>query len=571
MFLAPIQLYGLGVPYQPLAPKLTVCSETTATESVQKPKKIRTNYTQTQIEEFEKVFMQNRYPSHEMIEKLSETLNIPVGKMKTWFQNKRSRQRKAKKNNICSETDTGLSSDCQGQGSTVVSEWDSEEGLGTQQQTPVHQSDSGRGIHPWSTAPPTHTPTTNQACMNYGSQTVYSILYHRPLMTPRVLKSPWPPADDVFPQPPSRDSSFGSQQAVEQHENVQMARPAPPGYTSKQATNQPYMHQYGTAWPYNQGSMWSPSYNQGNINTSRPLSWSQTGGYDSYKDAYVNINSYSKDRNTQIPGDNAMFTVFVDKNRIPALSDDNFNPMYDFLFNGGQIQFSSYHMQLNTNATQRQQNYGSLDNNFNPHVFMSQYHNGNSAFASQPQYNDTMEQQYRVPTTYCNQTAPPTEPYRNTSSIQSWQCTQGRNVRFWNTCHCMPGTQPHHVDILRNSIDENPAATFINEMADCHSMLNPGYRHYIRPETEGETNMVQTPTDYILGNIARSGDNDIGSLSSSQDADTDSLESFESGHSIEQIDMTASIFSELGPYSPLSPESFRGDTPHPDLWSMDWK
>ncbi|XP_041349580.1 homeobox protein vex1-like [Gigantopelta aegis] len=57
-------------------------------------KKRRTNYTARQVQALEKVFQENPYPDSEVMEALSHDINIPEKKLKNWFQNKRTRNKK---------------------------------------------------------------------------------------------------------------------------------------------------------------------------------------------------------------------------------------------------------------------------------------------------------------------------------------------------------------------------------------------------------------------------------------------------------------------------------------------
>ncbi|XP_067685355.1 uncharacterized protein [Haliotis asinina] len=53
----------------------------------------RTCYTQIQVRAMEKTFSESKYPDYEVFEELSLKLDIPVKKIKVWFQNKRARSK----------------------------------------------------------------------------------------------------------------------------------------------------------------------------------------------------------------------------------------------------------------------------------------------------------------------------------------------------------------------------------------------------------------------------------------------------------------------------------------------
>ncbi|CAG2194840.1 unnamed protein product [Mytilus edulis] len=57
-------------------------------------KKVRTNYSPSQVQALEKIFHENPYPEPETMEMLASDLNIPEAKIKVWFQNKRARWRR---------------------------------------------------------------------------------------------------------------------------------------------------------------------------------------------------------------------------------------------------------------------------------------------------------------------------------------------------------------------------------------------------------------------------------------------------------------------------------------------
>ncbi|XP_048252666.1 paired mesoderm homeobox protein 2-like [Haliotis rufescens] len=54
---------------------------------------VRTSYSQRQVRVMEKAFSESRYPDYEVFETMSAELDIPVKKLKVWFQNKRARSR----------------------------------------------------------------------------------------------------------------------------------------------------------------------------------------------------------------------------------------------------------------------------------------------------------------------------------------------------------------------------------------------------------------------------------------------------------------------------------------------
>ncbi|KAK3102649.1 hypothetical protein FSP39_012848 [Pinctada imbricata] len=62
-------------------------------------KKARTNYSPSQVQALERVFHENPYPDSEKMEALSLELDIPEGKIKVWFQNKRARWRRRAQDN----------------------------------------------------------------------------------------------------------------------------------------------------------------------------------------------------------------------------------------------------------------------------------------------------------------------------------------------------------------------------------------------------------------------------------------------------------------------------------------
>lgn len=59
-----------------------------------KQKRNRTNYTNRQIQELERMFLGNQYPDHGALELLCRDLGIPETRLKIWFQNKRAKSRR---------------------------------------------------------------------------------------------------------------------------------------------------------------------------------------------------------------------------------------------------------------------------------------------------------------------------------------------------------------------------------------------------------------------------------------------------------------------------------------------
>ncbi|XP_048252670.1 homeobox protein vent1-like [Haliotis rufescens] len=53
----------------------------------------RTCYAPNQVRAMEKAFIDNKYPDYDVLEKMSAELEIPVKKIKVWFQNKRARSK----------------------------------------------------------------------------------------------------------------------------------------------------------------------------------------------------------------------------------------------------------------------------------------------------------------------------------------------------------------------------------------------------------------------------------------------------------------------------------------------
>ncbi|XP_046568086.1 homeobox protein MSH-D-like [Haliotis rubra] len=53
----------------------------------------RTCYAPNHIRVMEKAFTENKYPDYDLLEKMSAELDIPVKKIKVWFQNKRARNK----------------------------------------------------------------------------------------------------------------------------------------------------------------------------------------------------------------------------------------------------------------------------------------------------------------------------------------------------------------------------------------------------------------------------------------------------------------------------------------------
>ncbi|XP_033733688.1 uncharacterized protein LOC117322861 [Pecten maximus] len=383
--------------------------------------------------------------------------------------------------------------------------------------------------------------------MNCDSQTVYSTLYHHPVMTPKVVRSLGrDPLDEYFP----RSSDQGSQQAC-----MRCDTPTAMGYTFHQPLNHPHQH----------GTVFSPQ-NRGNI-TATPLSGQQTGGYSP-----GDYNMYATDRNTCSVDDNTMFLVSTNNNRVSGFSDNNYNPMYDVLLNVGQLQLSSYRMQTHTSATRCEQSYGGLDHDVDRQFLASQYrsvnNHGDSTFANPQKYYPAEPQHMthtacRTPySTVSHRTPYSTVSHRTPPNILPWQFSLNKDFRLWNVNHLLFSSSP--ADSLQNLADDSNR--FRNEEANSNSLLNLGLKQYFRPGRE--TTPVQTPSSYV-GYVGSSTDDDTWSTRTTQHSDTESLESFESGSSIRQIDMTASVLSEFSLYGPVSPESFRGDTPHPELWSFD--
>ncbi|OWF47444.1 hypothetical protein KP79_PYT10330 [Mizuhopecten yessoensis] len=178
MFLAPIS-HAVDATYTTLA-TLTACPVTPVTDHVKKPKRIRTSYTETQINEFEKIFVNNQYPSRKLMDKLSNTLDIPVERMR----NRRSRQKKVRQSKISKHPLTTAYSH------TDTFPEDMDPSFHCLGGTAMAVPSGADEMNHWLYAHTTYTPTTNQACMNCDSRTVYSTLYHHPVMTPGVVRSP---------------------------------------------------------------------------------------------------------------------------------------------------------------------------------------------------------------------------------------------------------------------------------------------------------------------------------------------------------------------------------------------
>ncbi|XP_071091363.1 segmentation polarity homeobox protein engrailed-like [Haliotis cracherodii] len=60
----------------------------------------RKNYTKNQVRRLKQVFLENKYPDVEFYEDLSQELDIPVQRLKVWFQNRRARNKRASDSRI---------------------------------------------------------------------------------------------------------------------------------------------------------------------------------------------------------------------------------------------------------------------------------------------------------------------------------------------------------------------------------------------------------------------------------------------------------------------------------------
>ncbi|XP_067652524.1 retinal homeobox protein Rx2-like [Haliotis asinina] len=60
----------------------------------------RKNYSEKQVRRLKQVFLENKYPDIELYEDLSRELNIPVQRLKVWFQNRRARNKRASDSRI---------------------------------------------------------------------------------------------------------------------------------------------------------------------------------------------------------------------------------------------------------------------------------------------------------------------------------------------------------------------------------------------------------------------------------------------------------------------------------------
>ncbi|XP_046354587.1 segmentation polarity homeobox protein engrailed-like [Haliotis rufescens] len=61
---------------------------------------LRKNYTKKQVRRLKQVFLENKYPDVELYEDLSQELDIPVQRLKVWFQNRRARNKRASDSRI---------------------------------------------------------------------------------------------------------------------------------------------------------------------------------------------------------------------------------------------------------------------------------------------------------------------------------------------------------------------------------------------------------------------------------------------------------------------------------------
>ncbi|XP_060062428.1 uncharacterized protein LOC132542993 [Ylistrum balloti] len=363
--------------------------------------------------------------------------------------------------------------------------------------------------------------------MNCDSKTVYSALYHHPVMTPFEVRLPKEHMAEYFQRSSNHGSHIGNRSCHVKQVCMQLATPTNVGYTFQERINYPYVPQDGRGLPSN----------------------NQTGGFSVENSQRVD-NMCSHAYNMKTRGvRHTPCSAGVNNYNISGFSD-NSKPMYNLLLNVGQLQLSSYHMEVNGNATLYEQTYSGHD-----------YHNDCQLGSNCQSVDATLPSScFPMQPWHVVNTGHHTLQPQSHSIAYPWQFTHGQDFRSWNINRLLLSSQPYQIDSMQISTDGNTLTTsrFRNEVPISSSSLN------FRPVKD----LVQ-PVDNYFNHSSRSFDDNTSTTRTSQDSDIDSLESFGSGPYIDQIDMTANQLSDFSPHGPRSPESFRGDTPHPELWCMD--
>lgn len=87
-----------------------VQTPTVKTGSVVNRRRNRTQFSNSQIESLEAVFEKTHYPEVQLVDRLSEKLNLSIERISIWFQNRRAKDKKAKKHGIKDKKELSQSS-----------------------------------------------------------------------------------------------------------------------------------------------------------------------------------------------------------------------------------------------------------------------------------------------------------------------------------------------------------------------------------------------------------------------------------------------------------------------------
>ena len=74
------------------------------TGSVVNRRRNRTQFSLSQIQSLESVFEKTHYPEVQLVDRLSEKLNLSIERISIWFQNRRAKDKKSKKHGTKKES-----------------------------------------------------------------------------------------------------------------------------------------------------------------------------------------------------------------------------------------------------------------------------------------------------------------------------------------------------------------------------------------------------------------------------------------------------------------------------------
>ena len=96
---SPITFNGLnsGESHITMVPSKHIQHVSGKTGSVVNRRRNRTQFSNSQIESLEAVFEKTHYPEVQLVDRLSEKLNLSIERISIWFQNRRAKHKKSKK------------------------------------------------------------------------------------------------------------------------------------------------------------------------------------------------------------------------------------------------------------------------------------------------------------------------------------------------------------------------------------------------------------------------------------------------------------------------------------------